>query len=163
MKKFREKSARRAEDKYPVGSRVIPFDMPKYAKRILTHLAECFADPGCILCSDCLAYALLQIEDIEPIVRGQPYVIAGIGPRTQFVKFLCSTLSGAPKNLAYNPCPHNRMHYDDVHKFALYLLRLTPEQRRILRGNLFCHAEFKFDEPSPPQHRKLGRKLHVYR
>jgi len=156
----RRKATHRLEDKYPVGSRVMPFEMPKYAKRILAHLADCFAERRCILCSDCLAFALLFIEEAPPLVRGQPYVIKADGPYWQFIKFLLSTLSGEPENLKYNPCPFNQMHYEDVKKFALFLLRLPPEKRRELRINLLCHAEFHND-PEPPYCRKVGR-LHVY-
>ena len=159
--KARRKVTRRLEDKYPVGSRVIPFEMPKYAKRILAHLADCFAEHHCVLCSDCLAFALLFIEEAPPLVRGQPYIIRADAPYSQFIKFLCSTLPGEPGNLRYNPCPYNQMNYDDVRKFALYLLRLPPEKRRELRHKLLCHAEFHIDR-SPPRHRKLGR-VHEYK
>ena len=126
--KARRKTTRRLKDKYPVGSRVIPFEMPKYAKRIMAHLADCFVEHRCILCSDCVAFALSVIEK-------------GVG--VPFVKFLLSTLSNR-----YNPCPFNRMSEDDVFKFARYLLRLPREKRYALWDNLFCHTEF-----APPMRR----------
>ncbi|RLF07965.1 MAG: hypothetical protein DRJ69_06645 [Thermoprotei archaeon] len=156
--KARRKATHGLEDKYPVGSRVIPFEMPKYVKRILAHLADCFAERRCTLCSDCLAFALLFIEEAPPIRA--PYIIKADGPYWQFIKFLLSTLPGEPENLKYNPCPFNQMRYEDVKKFALFILRLPPEKRRELRINLLCHAEFH-EGPKAPSHRKDGR-VHIY-
>jgi len=140
------------------------FKIPKYAQRILAHLGKCFVEHRCILCADCLAFALLFIEEAPRLVRGQPYIIKANGPYSWFIKFLLSTLPGKPESRRYNPCPHNRMNYDDVYNFALFLLRLTPEERRAIRSGLLCHEEFKMPLKRPTV-RKIkgpGGWLYVY-
>jgi len=110
-----------------VGSRAVPFEMPKYAKRILSHYTYCFSIKRCILCSDCLAYALYLIKDID-----SPQDVL-------FSKFLKSTLSGI-----HNPCPRaKKIKKEEVSQLANFLLKLSKEKRKVLRKNLFCHDEFK--------------------
>jgi len=122
---------------------------PKYVQEILNWFHECWAEVNCILCLDCIAFALKTIED-APVLKVRRSYIIKPGKVWNFIKFLMSTISKG-----YNPCNRCKFNPVTIRKFGRWILRLTPDQRKGLRASIFCHAEFK---PSKDED-KLGLKI----
>jgi len=135
--------------------------IPKAITSILKYYNECFVKRGrCMHCGDCIAFALIYSEALQLRLppRGVPYMLQP-GHAWNFVKFLTSSIS-RPYLRCDRALPANK-----IKKFALSLLRLPFKTRSQIRGFLFCHAEFEFDEYAPGilVFRMSPRKYELYR
>ena len=117
--------------------------VPEQVIEVLKALESCWAERRCMLCSDCVAFAILFIEDLDPLPEGKARFMT-FGVRQAFMKFIESTIA-KPRN----QCPYCKISAEQANEFALFLLKLNKEQRRLIRTEyLKCHAEFKEPELS---------------
>ena len=108
--------------------------IPKYISRVHNHFFECFTEHNrCIHCFDCIAFAIIfsQKEQLS-----NPKYIDSYA-EIMFYKFLKSTI----KKVCLR-CGRG-ISFDQVKRYAEWILSLSSEDRDKLRKMIYAHAEFQ--------------------